>query len=174
MSVRRAACSTMMAKKPTSTANQMLAPHWPGEIQTPDENSSRTTMARPAGLKTCLPLIRNRNFDEIAITPATACTHGSSARSNRLSDSPVIRGERRSSGIFVSREQTDWVSRLAARANALAIIRAPKSIIAKLIVKRLASAMIWRWRASDHMDRKRHINTGRFPNWQFIDIDVEW
>src|SRR5260370_23337720 len=122
------------------------------------------TMARPAGLNTCLPLIRRRNFEEMAITPPTACIHDSSARNKRLSDSPVIRGERRSTGIFVSREQATWVSRLAARANVLAIIRAPKSITAKLIVKRLASAMIWRWRASDHMDRKRRINTGHVPN----------
>src|SRR5258708_36336153 len=164
MSVRRAACNTMMAKKPTRAANQMLVPHWPGEIQTPDEDSSRTTMARPAGLNTCLPLIRRRNFEEMAITPPTACIHDSSARNKRLSDSPVIRGERRSTGIFVSREQATWVSRLAARANVLAIIRAPKSITAQLIVKRLASGLIWRYRASDLMDRIMRIKPGHVPH----------
>src|SRR5215472_17016622 len=137
MSVRRAACRTTMAKKPTSAANHMPAPHWPGEIQTPDEDDSRTTMARPAGLKTCLPLIRSRNFDETAITPATACIHGSSARNKRLSDNPVIRGERRSSGIFASREQTTRVSALVVTVIAHAAILAPKSITAKLIAKRL-------------------------------------
>ena len=44
--------------------------------------------------------------DEMAIAPAIPCIHGSSARNKRLSDSPVIRGERRSSGIFATREQT--------------------------------------------------------------------
>ena len=97
MSERRAACSTRIAKKheqrgrtrPPSPMRRAKS------TRRPSANSS-TTMAKPAGFQMCLPSTRSTNFEPIAMTPASACSHGSSARSSRLSDSPVISGERRS------------------------------------------------------------------------------
>ena len=76
MSERRAACSTRMAKKPTSAANHTVEPQAPGEIHTPPDANSSTTMAKPAGFQMCLPSMRKTNFEPIAITPASACSQG--------------------------------------------------------------------------------------------------
>ena len=54
---------TRIAKKPSSAANQMVEPHWPGEIHTPFDVHSSTTMANPAGFQMCLPSIRSTNFE---------------------------------------------------------------------------------------------------------------
>ncbi len=128
MSERRAACNTRIAKKPTSAANQTVEPQEPGEIHTPFEANSSTTMAKPAGFQMCLPSMRKTNFEPMAMTPASACSQGSSARSSRLSDSPVISGERGSnSGSLNHQVQTAWVASAAAMASALLSGRAPKS-----------------------------------------------
>ena len=128
MSERRAACSTRMAKKPTSAANHTVEPQAPGEIQTPPEANSSTTMAKPAGFQMCLPSMRKTNFEPMAMTPASTCSHGSSARNKRLSDSPVISGERGSnSGSPYHRVQSAWVASALMIASALFNGRAPKS-----------------------------------------------
>ena len=68
-------------------------------------------MAKPAGFQMCLPSMRKTNFEPMAMTPASACSQASSARSSRLSDSPVISGERGSnSGSLNQRVQSAWVA----------------------------------------------------------------
>ncbi len=146
MSARRAALSTTKARPATSAANHTLAPHWPGEIHTwPGTQSSSATIASPAGFQICLPSSRSTNLDRIATAPAAAWIHGSSARSSRLSDNPVMSGERRS--IVPSRhahEHKACAASALAIASALLSGRAPKSRQAKLKASRLASAAIWK------------------------------
>ena len=77
-------------------------------------------MAKPAGFQMCLPSRRKMNLDAMAMTPASAGSHGASARSNRLKDNPVISGERRSMlGKPTSREQTTCVASADRIASAL-------------------------------------------------------
>src|SRR5262249_49929856 len=72
----------------------------------------------------------------------------------RLSDSPVMRGERRSiCGSPKAREQIAWVASANAIASALLSGLAPKSIQPKLKASREASAAIWKWRASEAIRR---------------------
>ncbi len=144
MSERRAAPSTRIAKNASSAANQTCEPQLPGEIHTwPGVANSRTTMAKPAGFQMCLPSMRSTNFEPMPMTPASAWIQASSARNSRLSDSPVISGERRSSGMPASREQTICVSSEAAIAQALLSGRAPKSIQPRLKITSVESAAIW-------------------------------
>ena len=68
------------------------------------------------------------NLEPMAMTPASACSQGSSARSSRLSDRPVISGERGSNaGSLYHQVHKPWVARAAAMASALLSGRAPKS-----------------------------------------------
>jgi len=100
-------------------------------------------MANPAGFQMCLPSIRSRNFERIAIAPAAACSQGSSARRSRLRDNPVISGERRSiCGRPKRREQAACVASALASASVVANGRAPKSSHAKLTANRAPSATI--------------------------------
>jgi hypothetical protein len=100
-------------------------------------------MAKPAGLKMCLPPIRKTNLEPMAITAASAGSHGSSARNRRLSDNPVISGER---GSKLGREnrfvQSACVASAAAIASTLLSGWAPKSSHPRLKMRSAESAAI--------------------------------
>jgi len=100
-------------------------------------------MAKPAGFQMCLPSMRSTNFEPIAMTPASAWISGSSVRSSRLSERPVISGERRSIGVLVRRAQMICVSSAAPSASTVFAGRAPKSIQPRLKMTSVASAAIW-------------------------------
>ena len=98
----------------------MLVPHCPGEIQTPLVSDKSRTMANPAGLKIWRPSARRANFEAMAAIPASAGSQAEFARNSRLSDKPVMSGERRSIRVDPDRRvQTTCVSNAVAIANAL-------------------------------------------------------
>ncbi len=83
------------------------------------------------------------NLERMAMTPAAACIQGSSARSSRLSDRPVMRGERRSiAGSRQSFEQIACVISALAMARRLGSGFAPRSIQPMLRARRMPSAAI--------------------------------
>ena len=91
----------------------------------------------------CLPSIRSRNFEPMAMTPARAESHGSSARNSRLSDKPVISGERGSNcASEKQREHRAWVASAAMMASALLSGRAPKSTQPMLNTSKVERAAI--------------------------------
>src|SRR5262249_28531573 len=135
--------NTRMAKKTISVASQTVEPHCPGEIHTPGVVKRSTTIAKPAGLKTCLPSIRSRNFEPMAITAARAESQGSFVRNSRLSDNPVIRGERKARcGSGKARVHNAWVASAATIAAALLMGCAPKSSQPRLKASNVDNAAI--------------------------------
>jgi hypothetical protein len=99
-------------------------------------------MASPAGFQMCLPSMRNKNFEPMPIAPASACSQASSARNSRLSESPVISGERGSIGTPNQREHSACVISAAPIASALLSGRAPKSSQPILKISKVESAAI--------------------------------
>src|SRR5262249_30874407 len=89
-SARRARGTTRQPADASRKLNVARLPHCPGDTHTPSVRESRATLAKFAGVDTCLPLHRRRNLLEIASAAASTASASSFVRSSRQSDSAEI------------------------------------------------------------------------------------
>ena len=148
MSARRARPSTRAPSESSSAASQPAAPHCPGDTQTSAPPASRATMARFAGLKTCLPRTRRSILEAIAMVEDAAQSAGSLVRSRRLRESPVMTGLSGSKGRRRAAHRTAWARSAAMMVTALCSSRAPKSNQAMLAPRSSERLPIWNQRGS--------------------------
>jgi hypothetical protein len=69
----------------------IFSPHCPGDIQLYSENNKLITIAILAGLKQCLLLILNKNFEDIAKAAIKIATKANSVLTKIDNENAVIR-----------------------------------------------------------------------------------
>src|SRR5215471_688544 len=87
---RAARMTTSMPAHAIRNAKDAAVPHCPGDTHTWPVRSSIATMPPLVGLKTCLPRIRIRDLEAIAMTAARHASTAAFVRSNRHSDRPEM------------------------------------------------------------------------------------